>query len=78
MRKSVLLFVLCANLFSSPKDSTVVQEVHCWRLGQDGLQIDSVAVDTAFYRINNYDRVYKKYPHSFLSFSSFLLATISL
>lgn len=61
----ILLFAVFTPFLHAENDSIVVQNVRNWTLGGQGTRIDSIPVDTAFYRINNYNSVTRKYPHVF-------------
>ncbi len=68
MKKSILLFLFVfgfLNLAHSQKDSTILRNVKSWVLTHDGISVDTIAVDTAFYRVNNYNLVNKVYPNAF-------------
>ena len=61
----VVCFAVFTSFLHAENDSVVVQNVRNWNLGGLGARIDSIPVDTAFYRINNYNSVTREYPHVF-------------
>lgn len=61
---SILAYISIATC-SAQSDTVIVKDVRSWVLTQDGAYTDSIAVDTAFFRANNYNPVFKKYPNAF-------------
>lgn len=67
MKRTLLLFLfvcISAGLSYAQTDTTIIRHLKSWTLSQDGAQTDSISMDTAFYRINNFNPVLKKYPHA--------------